>query len=430
MNELELCDSLDITYEKDILRIKHIVVIKRGRKTFISIQPKDIQTLLEEKGLNTNKEIIEHRQENGITKYYFKTRVEFVGADYQELIKAINPLIMPNDYTIRKFSHNIIFSIPNNFICIFENNVQFKFCNFEKEVVFSQCIFKKNLTIYDCDFQGKVAFIGSIFEGDFTNSNVIYHQRVSFHNANFANIPIFAATSFLNNQLVDFINTKIKLIDIAQIRNYLEKNSSTTNANLINEIRDSYRAIKNALIQQNNILDASEFHKLELYCKEIELDSTKPKKFSQEWIEWIWLYFYRLTSDHHTDLLKIIKWVIVLISSFATLLFLCRLCENPQKALSILNPYGFCLSVVYCLLVVIFMMFRETKAFDTIVLFAVVPIMWLICTAPKYILGITTLFSGKHTALENLLLATYSLLLFLLVFSLQKTARKNSIVPS
>nr|WP_251823435.1 hypothetical protein [Campylobacter jejuni] len=38
-----------------------------------------------------------------------------------------------------------------------------------------------------------------------------------------------------------------------------------------NDFRDSFRTFKNALIKDNNLLDASNFHKYELYCKEIEL---------------------------------------------------------------------------------------------------------------------------------------------------------------
>ena len=59
--------------------------------------------------------------------------------------------------------------------------------------------------------------------------------------------------------------------------------------------------LKNTLIRQNNLLDASQWHKLELYAKEIELDSKKPSILSRDWIDkWI-LRFYRHTSDQQTD---------------------------------------------------------------------------------------------------------------------------------
>lgn len=45
-----------------------------------------------------------------------------------------------------------------------------------------------------------------------------------------------------------------------------------------NDFRDSFRTFKNALVKDNNLLDASNFHKCELYCKEIELNKIGIKK--------------------------------------------------------------------------------------------------------------------------------------------------------
>ena len=47
--------------------------------------------------------------------------------------------------------------------------------------------------------------------------------------------------------------------------------------NFANDFRDSFRGFKSALIKDNNLLDASEFHRCELYCKEIELYSKETK---------------------------------------------------------------------------------------------------------------------------------------------------------
>ncbi len=55
----------------------------------------------------------------------------------------------------------------------------------------------------------------------------------------------------------------------------------------------------------------------------------------------------------------------------------------------------------------------------------------IITINPKYIFGIASIFSNKYhfTYTENIIITIYSILMFLLLFSLQKTARKNSIVP-
>ena len=47
---------------------------------------------------------------------------------------------------------------------------------------------------------------------------------------------------------------------------------------IANDYRDSFRLIKNNLLKNNNTLDASQHHKMELYCKEIELESKEQKK--------------------------------------------------------------------------------------------------------------------------------------------------------
>lgn len=71
----------------------------------------------------------------------------------------------------------------------------------------------------------------------------------------------------------------------------------------------------------NNLLDAQDYHRLELYCKEIELDSRETKVFSKDWIDKWQLWFYRITSEHHTDLLKIFNNVILLMALFGMFVF-------------------------------------------------------------------------------------------------------------
>ncbi|EOJ9084672.1 TPA: hypothetical protein ACHD0J_001547 [Campylobacter jejuni] len=50
---------------------------------------------------------------------------------------------------------------------------------------------------------------------------------------------------------------------------------------------------------------------------------------------------------------------------------------------------------------------------------------------PKIIFGIVNIIGDKsYNGFENALITIYTILLALVLFSLQKTARKNSIVPS
>ncbi|MCR6570824.1 hypothetical protein [Campylobacter insulaenigrae] len=103
-----------------------------------------------------------------------------------------------------------------------------------------------------------------------------------------------------------------------------------------NDFRDSFRILKNALIKENNLLEASNFHKYELYCKEMELREnwSKRDKETQNMFEakrntWVvrdlidslLLGFYRKLCDHHTDFLRVFNNLILLIALYA--LFVC-----------------------------------------------------------------------------------------------------------
>ncbi|EAJ9422328.1 hypothetical protein H9Y28_001694, partial [Campylobacter jejuni] len=103
-----------------------------------------------------------------------------------------------------------------------------------------------------------------------------------------------------------------------------------------NDFRDSFRTFKSALIKDNNALDASNFHKYELYCKEIELKQNWDKKGEnvknttdleknvsriRDFMDFLLLGFYRKLCDHHTDFLKVFNNLILLIALYALFVF-------------------------------------------------------------------------------------------------------------
>ncbi|EAH6083405.1 hypothetical protein EGX02_01965, partial [Campylobacter jejuni] len=103
-----------------------------------------------------------------------------------------------------------------------------------------------------------------------------------------------------------------------------------------NDFRDSFRTFKSALIKDNNALDASNFHKCELYCKEIELKQNWDKKGEnvknttdleknvsriRDFVDFLLLGFYRKLCDHHTDFLKVFNNLILLIALYALFVF-------------------------------------------------------------------------------------------------------------
>lgn len=98
-----------------------------------------------------------------------------------------------------------------------------------------------------------------------------------------------------------------------------------------------------------------------------------------------------------------------------------------NTSLLVFIAYYFCFMATYCGLV-----FINTKALRGVVLFmAYIIFAILIATNSKAILPIfgILLSDGDKPILMGLSMV-YSILAFLLIFSLQKTARKNSIIPS
>ncbi|ETD23925.1 hypothetical protein HMPREF2086_00671 [Helicobacter macacae MIT 99-5501] len=345
--------------------------------------------------------------------------------------------------------------------------IDFQHCEFHKKVCFTNCEFNGNVFFNHAKFFKYADFHESIFNG-----------VVSFYNAEFKYAPNFSTCVFQNLQATNFINVKIEGLDFDKVNDFIaeykndkmyekeldllrekyraktkkikllktqckqETNRYRENKQKLHSkkfqafkqekikkyeiryasnARDSFRTIKNVLIANNNLLDASTWHKLELYAKEHEIDLKAPTKFSKEWIEKIQLCFYRHTSAHHTDLLKILSWFVVLVGGFAVALFATKNLCNVGEVFSL---------IVFIVLTIV----AYKKDFFKIWTFInVIFFLALLAWNPKYIFGVANLFgndTNQSDILLNLILSLYSIAFILVIFSLQKTARKNSIIPN
>lgn len=316
---------------------------------------------------------------------------------------------------------------------------------------FQHCEFRDKVYFTNCEFNGNVFFNHTTFckYADFHES--IFNGIVSFYNVTFKSAPNFSTCVFGKIQGVNFINVKINGLEFAEIKNFISeyRNDKTYKKEIklskekqetikkhkiryANNARDSFRTIKNVLIANNNLIDASKWHKLELYAKEIELRLPEPKSENnandkyKKIIDLIQLCFYRHTSAHHTDLLKILSWFVILVGAFATALFFEKNFFNKKILWSILLGS---LSIVLCLSII----FDKIKFFVFLAISSYIPCIWLLTWNPKYIFGVANLFGNDNCQSDwflNLLLSIYTMLFILVIFSLQKTARKNSIIPS
>ena len=293
--------------------------------------------------------------------------------------------------------------------CVFKGKVDFKDCHFQK-LEFQNCVFESSITFDRATFENKAFFTHSTFKDstsfrhsqctqganfgesifmqkadfsqtrfqDFANfthtifndyadfSQCEFEKTANFYGAKFEKVPNFSQVQFkesLNavNMDLDFgfetLREKIKAeYELSKQQaapragKVLELQFHKSLASIANDFRDSFRIFKNALIKENNNLDASEFHKLELYCKEIELgespnkrgvqaqseeDVRKNTKPFKESIDWFLLRFYRKLSEHHTDLLRVLNNLILLIALYAGFVYIGNFTIGDAKTSSI-----------------------------------------------------------------------------------------------
>lgn len=365
---------------------------------------------------------------------------------------------------------------------VFGSKEQMEFVN----VNFKDCKFKDEVNFSNCKFYGNVYFNNSTFEGyaDFHESE--FNKTACFYGATFEKTPNFSQVIFKGN--LNLVNSNLKF-DFNKCNDTIEKelkrqqnkNHEITSNKIANDFRDSFRIFKNALIKENNLLDASNYHKIELYFKEIELKAKKPLKFSKEWIDLWQLRLYRLTSNHHTNLLKIWNNFVILVGIFSLLtLGTIILCDKVASEIVYWNFFAYKISptllTINIIILAIFIGLCAISIFGKICLnfiiiwilsifipqyffmngymlifaflfivigflfyfkkFAIsisyISLFLLLFINPKYLISVVNIFSHKNCLFDPLMTisALYSILSIILLFSLQKTARKNSIIPA
>ncbi|EAH9085756.1 pentapeptide repeat-containing protein [Campylobacter jejuni] len=181
-------------------------------------------------------------------------------------IEKIN--LWKNKFKNRCYFMDSVFGNKNN------DNIKLNFSNahFEDNAYFNNSEFYNYADFHECEFDDIACFYG-----------------VKFYKA-----PNFSACYFKESKAANLINVDIDKLDFKSVEKYIEDNyEDESYKNEIKEIqdekeifkiqnehklrcaknlKDSFRVIKDVLITQNNTLEAQEWHKLELYVKEKELE--------------------------------------------------------------------------------------------------------------------------------------------------------------
>ncbi len=467
---------VDFSKTKFKSKIDFSASVFKGEVKFIEAQflaEKDSNKIIEN---DFSKTIFE--RETSFSKAIFQARVSFILSQFKEGVSFIGAQflaekdsnkIIENDFRETIFERevsfdNVIFRTGISFaFSQFKNEVRLSISNFlyakninfidivfgklvlqkelfEKSVNFERCVFLQDINFKDYTFN-EITFNTCIFKGNayFNNSNftkgVDFHEcefekTACFYGVKFDETPNFSQALFKSN--INIINSNLNFdftkLD-KKIRLLSSQGEGRYDYEIANNFRDSFRNFKSTLIKDNNLLDASNFHKYELYCKEIELKNKKDKTLKDKIDKWQ-LFFYRKLCDHHTDLLLNLRWLVVAIGLFALLYFASRVIQDINL-LKVLNQYGVCLSIIGVFNLFCLYWFECIKKFDFFVYLNLIVVLWVICYMPKIIFGIVNIIGGKsYNGFENALITIYTILLALVLFSLQKTARKNSIVPS
>ncbi|HEB7599023.1 TPA: pentapeptide repeat-containing protein [Campylobacter coli] len=325
-----------------------------------------------------------------------KNRYGYEGKNYKSIFKK-EVYINCNCLERLNFSHCEFESkvslrfLKDNKYKEFHNGVNFSNCIFKNEVDFSYFVSgtplpdnkyynnAQNTLFKDCIFENKVDFHNSKITNNIYFNNSHFKDYVDFHECEFEKIacfdrvrfekaPNFSACYFKEPKAVNLINVNIDQLDFRSAEDYIKDNyqdGNYKNAIKNNEkiqkdekelyrienehklrcaknLKDSFRVIKDVLINQNNTLEAQEWHKLELYAKEKELeiqlsknknDNLKkesknqvynPKDYEKfNYSKIIPLIIFLLKIIGHLSVNILIFVELVLVAPFFTIMFYC-----------------------------------------------------------------------------------------------------------
>ncbi len=375
-------------------------------------------------------------------------------------------LVDSNFKEVSLFTSNFLYTQNIKFTDIIFEKLFLQKELFEKSVNFERCIFLQDINFKDYTFN-EIAFNTCTFKGNayFNNSNftkgVDFHESefektAYFYGVKFDETPNFSQTLFKSN--INIINSNLNFdftkLD-KEIRLLSSQGEGKYNYEIANDFRDSFRNFKSALIKDNNFLDASNFHKYELYCKEIELENKKDKTLKDKIDKWQ-LFFYRKLCDHHTDILQSLNSLILVIGIFGIFgvamvaNFNYRLGYKPilehwYFSLDFYNHHinsiiqdnylfvvkvNFAMLFGYLILVGFALCLKYMREFFIIISYGVT--LFVLVVSPKILIPAMGFFTDKRAMLDPLstMGGIYTIVFGFVVFSFIKTIRKNSIVPS
>lgn len=374
-----------------------------------------------------------------------------------------------NDPNLEKGFHFGSYSFKDgNFLnCQFHDNVYFKNNEFDCAAAFQNARFYSNAYFNNSTFKDSADFHECEFE-----------KTACFYGVKFKKVPNFSQAQFKGS--LNVVNTNLDF-DFESLKEKIEQehkqqnpNSKKSLAHFANDFRDSFRILKNTLIKDNNLLDASNFHKYELYCKEIELDSKETKTLKDKVEKWQLWFYYKL-CDHHTDILKSFHSLMLVIGLFGLMglivivgfdyyylgykpilshLYMVKEIYDAHIPAFIKThtlctiAFNFFILAFYLGMLFISILFisiewiprgfficiwKILRGFFIVVSYvSYVIVICILLVSPKILIPAMGIFTDKRALLDPLstLGGIYTICFGFVLFSFIKTIRKNSIVPN
>jgi len=268
-----------------------------------------------------------------LTKIICELEVEFQNCDFSNLCIS-GTIEQKISFIGCKFSEAVSFENSK-----FKKYVSFEKSEFNSIVDFSNCIFEKPVNFDNSDKKEHtkpINFSNVIFQDNAYFNNIVFNNHADFHRAIFKKVASFYGVRFK-----DFVNFSATIFegDLNLVNSRLDFEYEDLNQAIIkaaknssiketaNDFRDSFRVLKNIVTKTGNHLDAIRYRVFELYCKEIELEDDLKNKESKNparkniknFIDLMLLKLYRVTSDHHSNLVKIVNFAVTIVVFYGIL---------------------------------------------------------------------------------------------------------------
>ena len=333
-----------------------------------------------------------------LTKIICKLEVEFQNCDFSNLCIS-GTIEQKISFIGCKFNEAVSFENSK-----FKKCVSFEKTEFNSIVDFSNCIFEKQVNFDNSDekeYTKPINFSNVIFQDNAYFNNIIFNNRADFHGAIFKKI-----VSFYGARFKDFVNFSATIFegdlnlvnsrldfeyeDLKQAITKAAENSSIKE--VANDFRDSFRTLKNIVTKTGNHLDAIRYRVSELYCKEIELEDDLKDKESKDparkniknFIDLMLLKLYRVTSDHHSNLVKIVNIAVTIVVLYGVLnWFFPRLYVCLEKGEYVLQNWLFLSVFIFIVVVFIIWIIRAAaQRWKNLVIVLILPIFLIAMLQP------------------------------------------------